>query len=337
MRGARRGRILTFNCHEPYIHLLAKVGLGLDVVDGLPGRATRRWDTRQRPVPEGARLVRLEEARARGPYEAIIAHNVADLIDARSIDAPKVLMLHVSLTARTLEEPGAPPAANMRRELSSYLAAIGGVAVAVSAMKRDSWGLPARVIRPAVDPDEWGGHRGDRPALLRVANDVLRRPARFDWPRHLEIVGGLPWELVGHNPGVPGAAPAASWDDLRERYRSARAYVHSSGEGLDDGYNLAVLEAMATGMPVVTTAGHESPVEDGVSGFCSDSTATLRDGAARLLADPALARTLGDQARQRVADLFPVAAFREGWLETIAEAKARHAAAHADRAAGLVT
>lgn len=337
MRGARRGRILTFNCHEPYVHLLAKVGLGLDVVDGLPGRSTRRWDSRLRPVPAGARLVRLGEARARGPYEAVVAHNVTDLLDARSLDAPKILVLHVSLTARALEEPGAPPVEGMRRELSSYLAAIGGVAVAVSPMKRDSWGLAARVIRPAIDPDEWGGHRGERPTLLRVANDVLRRPARFDWPAHLEIVGDLPWELVGRNPGVPGAAPAATWDDLRERYRSARAYVHSSGEGLDDGYNLAVLEAMATGMPVITTPGHESPVEDGVSGFCSRSTATLRDAAARLLADPALARTLGDQARARVIDQFPLAAFREAWLEALAEAADRYAAARAGRAAALVT
>jgi len=52
-------RILTFNCHEAYVHLLGKLGHALDIIGGLPGRVSSRWDERCRPVPAGARLVRL--------------------------------------------------------------------------------------------------------------------------------------------------------------------------------------------------------------------------------------------------------------------------------------
>ena len=34
---------MTFNCHEPYVHLLGKLGHEMDVVDGLSGRHAMRW------------------------------------------------------------------------------------------------------------------------------------------------------------------------------------------------------------------------------------------------------------------------------------------------------
>jgi glycosyltransferase involved in cell wall biosynthesis len=148
---------------------------------------------------------------------------------------------------------------------------------------------------------------------LRVANQVMRRPERFAWSAHLAITRGQPTDLVGHNPELPGVVPAGSWDELRARYREHRAYVHSAGAGLDDGYNLGVVEAMMTGMPVVSLSGSESPVVDAVSGYVSDDVSYLNGRLGALLADRELALELGANARRRALELFDVAAFVAGW------------------------
>lgn len=315
-------RILTFNCHEAYVHLLGKLGHGMDVIDGLPGRVTARWDERCRPVPANARLIRLDEALAAPRYDVAIVHNITDLLALRALALPKVLVLHVSLEARVREEPGAPDAGSMRRQLTEYLAAIRGTAVAVSRAKAESWGQACPVIRPCADPAEYDRFDGTRPVALRVANQVMQRPARFAWPAHLAITRGHAVELVGHNPELPGAAPAASWDELKARYREHRAYVHSAGAGLDDGYNLGVVEAMMTGMPVVSLSGSESPLVDGVSGYVSDDTAYLNARLGELLADRELAVELGRNARQRALELFDVPAFVASWNAAIERAAA---------------
>jgi hypothetical protein len=319
-------RLLTFNCHEAYVHLLGKLGHALDIVDGLRGRVSARWDERCRPVPEGARLIRLEQALAAPRYDVAIAHNITDLLALRTLALPKILVLHVSLQARLREEPAAPDAAAMRRQLGDYLAAIGALAVAVSQAKAESWGQRCPVIRPCADPDEYRGFEGTRPVALRVANQVMQRPERFAWPAHLAITRGQPTVLVGHNPELEGVAPAACWAELKALYREHRAYVHSAGDGLDDGYNLGVVEAMMTGMPVVSLSGSESPVADGVSGYVSDDVSYLNARLGELLADRELALELGREARRRALELFDVGPFVAGWNAAIERATACFAA-----------
>lgn len=318
-------RILTFNCHEAYVHLLGKLGHALDIIDGLPGRVSSRWDQRCRPVPAKARLIGLNEALAAPRHDVAIAHNLTDLLALRALALPKVLVLHVNLEARAREEPGAPDVPSMRRQLAEYLRAIGAIAVAVSRTKAESWGQACAVIRPCADPEEYAGFEGARPVALRVANQVMQRPERFAWSEHCAITRGHAIELVGHNPELPGVAPARSWDELRARYREHRAYVHSAGVGLDDGYNLGVVEAMMTGMPVVSLSGSESPLVDGVCGFVSDDTAYLNARLGALLADRELALELGRNARRRALELFDVPPFVAGWNAALEQAEAAFA------------
>jgi hypothetical protein len=306
-------RVLTFNCHEAYVHLLGRLGLEMDIVDGLPGRVAARWDERMRPVPAGARLIRLDQVPAGARYDVAIAHNLSDLMLLRDLDVPKVLVLHVNLRARMLEERGAPPMAAMQAQLQSYLSAISAVAVAVSASKAESWGQACPVIRPCADPDEYRDFQGEEPVALRVANQIMQRPVRFDWEAHCRIVQGHAIDVVGHNPELNGSRPAESWSELKAFYRSHRAYVHTAGVGLDDGYNLGVVEAMMTGMPVVSSSGSDSPVVDGESGYVSDDVDYLNGQLGALLADRARAYELGSAARARALALFGVGRFVSDW------------------------
>jgi glycosyltransferase involved in cell wall biosynthesis len=88
--------------------------------------------------------------------------------------------------------------------------------------------------------------------------------------------------------------------------------VTSTFEG---GVSMAVLEAMAAGIPVVTTAagGVEEAVRDGETGFVvtrqqerAALAAALADRAAVLLADPQLRARMGAAGARRVRDAFAV-------------------------------
>jgi glycosyltransferase involved in cell wall biosynthesis len=264
-------------------------------------------------VPARARLIRLEDALASPRHDVAIAHNLTDLLALRALELPKILVLHVNLEARVREEPGSHDLGVMRQQVSEYLSAIGGVAVAVSEAKAKSWGQQCPVIRPCADPDEYGGFEGTRPVALRVANQVMQRQERLAWSAHLAITRGHAAQLIGHNPTLDGVQPAGSWQELKAIYREHRAYVHSAGAGLDDGYNLGLVEAMVTGMPVVSLAGSESPVVDGYSGYVSDDVGYLNARLGVLLADRELALELGGRARRTAAELFSVSRFVLAW------------------------
>ena len=311
-------RLLTFNCHEAYVHCLAKLDATFDIVDGLPGRSSSRWNLGARPVPDNGRLIGLHDTRRpRTPYHAVIAHNVSDLLAVKHLDAPKVLVLHGSLTARLQNERCSDSPREMRDQLLEYLELVGGTVVAVSEMKRDSWLLDCEVVAPTADPDDYSGYVGDLARGLRVANQVDDRRETLDWSAHERITSGLPMVLLGHNPGRAEARGSKSWDDLKDAYRRQRFLVHTAKPGLEDGYNLATLEAMCTGMPVVTTAHPSTPIVDGENGYVSADLERLHRDAERLLADRRLARRLGLAARETVLQRFGVGAFVGRWESVI--------------------
>lgn len=94
-------------------------------------------------------------------------------------------------------------------------------------------------------------------------------------------------------------------DEVFDRLRKADIYVLSSHE---EGISNAVLEAMAVGLPVITTSagGMDEAVRDGVDGYVipvRDIPAMVEKLAA-LLADPQLRERMGRSARERVEAEF---------------------------------
>ncbi len=315
-------RLLVFNCHEAWVYQLRVLGYPLDIVVGLPGRYQRTWDRHMRPVPPNSRLITLDEAlRNPRPYACIITHNLTDLMDVRSRPEPRVLVLHVSLEAKHLEERATVDIRRFRERARTYLGLTRTHAVAVTESKARSWDVTQTVVHSGVDPQDYLPHTGELACGLRVCNFVLRRPQYTLWDFHQAALKGLPVRIVGHNPGLRGACPSNDWNHLRQLLSTHRFYVHTADPRLEDGYNMATLEAMAAGLPVLGNAHPTSPVRHGVSGFLSDDPRALRSYAERLLADPELAYRMGQQAKQTVMERFPIAAFRHGLLQAIKAAQ----------------
>jgi glycosyltransferase involved in cell wall biosynthesis len=106
---------------------------------------------------------------------------------------------------------------------------------------------------------------------------------------------GLPW--AGHLGEVAHAAMPAI-------LRAADVALNTSrSEGLAN----AVLEAMACGRAVLASdiAGNRAAIRDGVDGLLYRGDEGFLAQAGRLLADPALRRRLGENARRAAARRFP--------------------------------
>lgn len=105
------------------------------------------------------------------------------------------------------------------------------------------------------------------------------------------------------------ASPAA----VREEMSRAAAFVLAcrvAGNGDLDGIPVAIMEAMAAGVPVVSTrlSGIPELILDGRSGLLAEpgDAASLAEAIERVLCAPAFAASLAEEGRRRVADLHDI-------------------------------
>lgn len=155
------------------------------------------------------------------------------------------------------------------------------VAVLLHAFRRVlDRGLDARLVLVG------GGEQRD--ALFEDGQDLFR-----DRPERVRFVGQL------------------SRDETLRCYADADIYCLPS---LYEGFPLAILEAMAAGLPVVTTdvSGNREALEKnpeiGESGLLVPprDAGALADALAELIRDPALRRAMGEAGRRRVATEFDI-------------------------------
>lgn len=312
-------RILTFNWHEAYVSALARTGHSFDIVERQKG-GSRAWFYETRPLPANARIVREGTARANvraREYDLVICHNVPDLLWVRDYAVARILVLHNRLTTELALGGNTVPREQHRADVERALGEGRGPVrvVCISETKKADWGLDATVITPGIDLSDYGGYVGGEARILRVANFMKARDVMLGYTDQLALVGGRASTLLGLNEPEPGADVRFSqgWDDLKACFRGHRLFLNTTIDGFEDGYNLAMLEAMATGMPVVSTANGTSPLTDGIDGFVSGDRAYLETRIDELLRDQALAQRLGRAARQTVAERFALPDFVARW------------------------
>ena len=322
MKGSTEKRLLVFNCHEAWIYQLSALNCALDIVICLPGRYTEHWDTRIRPLPANARTIDLAEAQeGTVEYDCIITHNITDLLDVRYRLEPRILVLHLPIEARQAEEHSIVTCLQMRELLKAYVGLVGAHVVAVSEFKGRSWGFAEDVVPFGFDMQDYPPCSGEKACALRVCNFAQRRRKFLLWDFHEKAFQGLPLRIVGHNPEMPAVEPSRDWHHMRSMFQSHRFFIHTAHPELEDGYNMATIEAMAAGLPVLGNCHPSSPVVHGVSGFLSDDPLKLRDYAKRLLGNRQLALEMGAQAKQTVKERFSLQAFQTSFEKSLRKAQ----------------
>jgi glycosyltransferase involved in cell wall biosynthesis len=167
--------------------------------------------------------------------------------------------------------------------------------------------------------------KGSDLALEAVA--ILRRDGR---DVHLDLCGSV---VPGHEGFLQRLHERAEQPDLQGGVTFS-GYVSPVWDALArsdvfltparaDTFGNAVVEAQLAMRPVVATAvqGHLETVVDGETGLHvpSEDPAAMAAAVARLIDDPALARRLADQGRDRAADLFGIQRYRDELMAVLDE------------------
>jgi len=174
-------------------------------------------------------------------------------------------------------------------------------------------GVPPEILSVAALREKKGHH-----VLIRAAAALRDRGIDF----RLTIVGegpermrleGLVRELgLDGCVCLPGAEPP---DRVRERLPAADVFAlacTTAANGDLDGIPISLMEAMAMGVPVVSTrlSGVPELIEDGEEGRLAapDDPAGLADAIGAILADPLRAEAMADRARSKVEREYEIGA-----------------------------
>ena len=197
----------------------------------------------------------------------------------------------------------------------------------------DNGGAPTAVVEHSVAIDPAVAYRGDLPRGVVVANGIERRPRIAGHDLFLRAREAVPLDAVGMGTEAFGGLGDVPYRDL---HRRVAAYRFLFSPMRYTSLPLAVIEAMTIGMPVVALATTELPavIEDGVSGYVSCDPDRLVDRMRRLLADPAHARELGDNARAVARARFGLDRFARDWSAAFARATELSAMSHRPSATG---
>jgi len=296
--------------------MLAQTGNHFYVIEVEKG-GVYGWQTNMRPVPENVTVVEesagLEKLQRR-EFDLAVCHNVKDVLKIQDLNIPKIWIFHCGISAELALGGNRFSREQYRNTIRELMARSPIALVFISQSKREDCGLDGTVILPGIDLGDYRDYRGEVEKVLRVGNLMKERDLVLrDFSRQEEILGGIPSTLLGINPTVPGSRVSKSWEDLKDHYRSHRLFLNSTLHPWEDGYNLAMLEAMGTGMPVVSFANPTAPIVDGVNGYISEDTRNLRQRVEELLSHRERAIELGLEGRKTVAKQFPMERFVENW------------------------
>ena len=195
---------------------------------------------------------------------------------------------------------------------------------------------PAVGAAPAGPPyilavARWDDPRKNIGLLLRAYAELRRRAAAAP---ALILAGSTPPTdadmAIASELGVAGTVEFRGGlddDSLAELYRGAAAVALSSDE---EGLGLVLLEAMASGVPVVSTAsgGPQTSVVDGETGYLTPvgDAGAFADRLAALLADETRRRAMGVRARAHVETNFSLEAAGRPFLRVYDQLVRRQAA-----------
>jgi hypothetical protein len=174
---------------------------------------------------------------------------------------------------------------------------------------------PSRVIEHGVIVPEGVRYSGELEKGIVVINNLKQRGRRLGSDLFEQVRREIPLDLVGmmweESQGL-GEVSLPELPAFESHYRFFFNPIRYTSLGL------AVCEAMMLGMPIVGLATTEmvTVIQNGVNGYIATNPASLVERMRELLADPVLARKLGEGAHQTALQRFNIERFARDWDDT---------------------
>lgn len=303
----RKLNILTTPTHEGQQTLIDKTGHNFYMVGG---RGFKPWDFHTKPLPPNHYLygAQAEEVKADVEFDLVLCQNRGMTFPflqavSQKLNIPLIVLDHTE-----------PPPGLTGKKLDEIKSWIGNQNVYITEHNKTTWGNPNGIVIPhGIDTEIFRGYTGEIASGISIVNQFANRDIFCGWNLWNAIKNtGVPCDLIGENPGL--SKSINNTEELVAKVSKYRFYLNTSQYSP---IPLSVLEAMAIGLPIVTTAKQELPkiIENGVNGFISNNPEELVKYCNILLQDHELARQMGAQARKTIEEKFSLANFIQNWNE----------------------
>ena len=167
------------------------------------------------------------------------------------------------------------------------------------------------LIRFYKDPQEWCGWTGEMPQVINITQSLRQRDPYTNWGFWEQATKGLSRQALGPESQAIGGPGEVSYSVMKRYLRESRVYLYTGTQPAS--YTLGLIEAMMTGIPVVSIGpswmnvfpygklmfeGHEIAL-----GYSDDPT-IAREMIAGYLEDHSAAMIASDLNRARAIELF---------------------------------
>lgn len=168
-----------------------------------------------------------------------------------------------------------------------------------------------KTIYPGIDENYFNGWTGEEQKIVHVRNDFKNRdPQKF---AEFEYVSdGNPYMMIGQSGNMYCNEP-----QMLEQFRKHRLFLNI--EIFTSTFSIASMEAMMTGMPIICNDIESTgeAIRNGVEGYISNNLDFLKKKTRDLLNDHAMAKELGNNAREMAKIKFGKKQFNMAWNDLL--------------------
>lgn len=280
----------------------------MDVLVSLGGEDLS-WDVSRAELPENFTLVNWSDINMTSmnqSYDVIVIHTVRDLKYFWGFKGKVVFIAHLALFKSNLFE--FLKSSIKKYVLDRYARKHSLEIVAISPWKLTTWNRRGVVIPVGFsdkieelirmkDSSQKNRH------LVTVGNDLANRK-EFDRQLYDAVITEHNLTVIGKNHGFHNMLTPKTRPSYLRELSCFRIYVYSVKIGYDDGYNLAMLEAMALGLCVLSLDHQSSIIEHKKTGIIAKTPEELLQWINILNTDRELAKRLGQNAHEMVLEKF---------------------------------
>lgn len=301
----RRLNILTWHTHGSYLHYLTQAPHQFYVLSK-PGRPPG-YGGRCGHMPWGDNVIDMPAAELPGrQFDCVVFQDDAQyqqdqyaLLSAAQRALPKIYVEHDPPRGQPTDE---------RHPVDDPNVLLVHV-TPFNALMWDSGRSPTRVIEHGV-PAPAARYGGELARGLVAINHLARRGRRLGADLFVKARAAVPLDLVGmaaEELGGLGEIEHAHLPAFAARYRFLFSPVRYTS------LSLAMIEAMLCGLPIVGLATTEMATAVGPGGYVDTDLDALIERMRELIANPALARQLGERGRRHAQERFGIARFVADW------------------------